>query len=91
MHQNIVITGASGFIGKALIKEFIRRRLNFKSFSRKRTNYSNIVRKYSDITPVHNSILIHLAQSNKSSKNFKNEVETLNKLTKKLETYNFCI
>ncbi len=83
MHQNIVITGASGFIGKALIKEFIRRRLNFKAFSRKRTNYSNIVRKYSDITPAHNSILIHLAQSNKSSKNYKNEIETLNKLTKK--------
>lgn len=83
MHQNIIITGASGFIGQALIKEFIKKKLNFKAFSRKKSKYSSLVKRYSDIIPVKNSILIHLAQSNKSKKNYINEIETINKLTKK--------
>ena len=83
MHQNIIITGASGFIGQALIKEFIRKKFIFKAFSRKKTNYSNLVKKYNNIIPIKNSILIHLAQSNESKKNYKNEVEIVNKLIKK--------
>jgi nucleoside-diphosphate-sugar epimerase len=64
MNPKIVITGASGFIGQALIKQLSKNGIDFLGFSRKETG---------GITTTEDSVLVHLAQSNDTSSKYSEE------------------
>jgi|TARA_B110000037_G_C17104666_1_gene499408 UDP-glucose 4-epimerase len=83
MHENIVITGSSGFIAKALIKRLDKKKISFQAYSRKKNDNIISISNYGNIRPKKNSILVHLAQSHKPKKNFKSEINLINLLSKK--------
>ena len=65
----IYITGASGFIGKNLVKGFKKKNIIPYCVSRKKvkTNNSIIIKNYKELSPKKNSILVHLAENNNIS------------------------
>ena len=65
----IYITGASGFIGKNLIKGFKKRNIIPYCVSRKKIKTINsiIIKNYKELSPKKNSILVHLAENNNIS------------------------
>tara|TARA_B100000886_G_C20406116_1_gene484866 strand:- start:243 stop:1043 length:801 start_codon:yes stop_codon:yes gene_type:complete len=90
--SNLYITGASGFIGKNLIKSLKKKNIFHYCVSRKKTEFDNTIelKNYKDLEPKKNSILIHLAENNNISevdllgKNYiNNNVNTLKLLLKK--------
>ena len=70
MHnQFIYITGAAGFIGSNLVKKFIKKKICFFPVSRKSNDIKNsiVLENYSDLNPIENSTLIHLAENNNAA------------------------
>lgn len=65
MHK-IVITGASGFIGSALITRLKKENIPFVGLTRKNINGLTTISSYDDYSGDQDSILIHLAQPNNS-------------------------
>ena len=63
MANEIVITGASGFVGQALMKTFKKNGFLVIGLSRKVMSGLTTVNNYYDIPFSDNAILIHLAQS----------------------------
>ena len=65
----IYITGASGFVGKNLIKALKKKNIIPYCVSRKKIkNYNSIiVKNYGELSPKKNSILVHLAENNNIS------------------------
>ena len=64
----IVITGASGFIGSALITRLKKENIPYVGLTRKNINGLTTISSYDDYSGDQNSILIHLAQPNNSTK-----------------------
>lgn len=62
----IYITGATGFIGKNLIKALKKKKIIPYCVSRKKikTTKSIIIKNYGELSPKENSILVHLAENN---------------------------
>ena len=67
--NNIYITGASGFIGKNLIKGLKKKNILHYCVSRKKIEFDNSIRlnSYNELQPKKNSILVHLAENNNIS------------------------
>lgn len=81
-NQDIVITGASGFIGKNLVNYLIKNKIKFRSYSRKKTNFSIQVKNYKHIKIKKNSILIYLSQSNQNISSIKKEMSLIRDIVK---------
>lgn len=88
----IYITGASGFIGKNLIKGLKKKNINPYCVSRKKIKVNNSItlKNYNELSPKKNSTLIHLAENNNIAqvkllgiKHINNNVNNLNALLKK--------
>ena len=73
MANEIVITGASGFVGQALMKTFKKNGFLVTGLSRKVMSGLTTVNNYYDIPFYDNAILIHLAQSRNISDLFNDE------------------
>ena len=69
----IVITGASGFIGSALITRLKNENIPYVGLTRKNINGLTTISSYDDYSGDQDSILIHLAQPNNSKKKSKGE------------------
>lgn len=81
--MRVHITGASGFIGKALLNYLKKKHVNFIGYSR--TNISNLkqISSYKNITADRGDVLIHLAQnSSTETLNIEDEINTLEILSK---------
>ncbi len=61
----IIITGASGFIGSELLKNLKKNKFNVKGYSRKKIKGINYIKDYNQIKANRNKILVHLAQNSK--------------------------
>ena len=69
MNSYIYITGASGFIGKNLVKGLKKKNIIPYCISRKKIKANNFFRieNYKELSPKKNSVLIHLAENNNIS------------------------
>ena len=85
--NDIVITGASGFIGKNLIIFLKKKKLKFKAYSRSKTNYSIKINNYKNIKVKNNSILIYLSQSNTIKPKYVKELQQLRDILKHKWSY----
>ena len=80
----IIITGASGFIGSALISMLKRDNIEYIGLTRKNITGLTQISSYADYSNDKNSILIHLAQPNNSKKESNGEeIELCKKLVSK--------
>jgi UDP-glucose 4-epimerase len=76
--HKIVITGASGFIGSALITRLKKENIPYVGLTRKNINGLTTISSYDDYFGDQDSILIHLAQPNNSKeKSNGEEIKTL--------------
>ena len=76
----IYITGASGFIGKNLLRKLQKEKIACYGVSRKKINFKNSIKikNYQEFMPKNNSVLVHLAENNHVSyilKDDKNLIE----------------
>ncbi len=62
MSFEVVITGATGFMGRALIQQFSEKKIPVRGVSRRTLKGFSTVNSYADIASSPNSVLIHLAQ-----------------------------
>lgn len=69
----IVITGASGFIGSALITRLKKENIPCVGLTRKNINGLTKISSYENYSGDQDSILVHLAQPNNSQKNYNGE------------------
>ena len=62
----IYITGASGFIGKNLLRKLQKEKIACYGVSRKKINFKNSIKikNYQEFMPKNNSVLVHLAENN---------------------------
>jgi UDP-glucose 4-epimerase len=83
--DKIIITGASGFIGSALISRLKNENIEYIGLTRKKIDGLTQISEYSDYSDVKNSILIHLAQPNNLNNvsNGCEEIELLQRLLSK--------
>lgn len=73
MTTEIVIIGASGFIGKSLMMQLQKNNFSVKGFSRKNVKGLTTVASYADMPVFDGAILVHLAQNPNISDSFNNE------------------
>ncbi|MEI7612348.1 MAG: NAD(P)-dependent oxidoreductase [Betaproteobacteria bacterium] len=73
MTTEIVVTGASGFVGQALLREFIENGVSVQGLSRRKVNGLVTVERYSDAPMSEESVLVHLAQGANTSDSFGDE------------------
>jgi UDP-glucose 4-epimerase len=84
MNCNIVVTGASGFVGRALMMELLNNGLPVIGLSRKKMSGFVTVDSYSDLPEPDGAVLVHLAQGHDASDSFRVEdIEVCRKLSKK--------
>jgi len=81
-NQEIVITGASGFIGRNLVSYLKKNKIKHRAYSRKKTEFSRKIKNYKNIKTKKNSILIYLSQSNQKTSNIKKELILLRDIIK---------
>ena len=74
---HIVVTGASGFVGSALMSHFCKLGISVQGLSRKSVNGLATVLNYTDLVVSEDAILVHLAQSSNTSSLFDNEAVEL--------------
>jgi UDP-glucose 4-epimerase len=80
----IVVTGASGFVGRALMSHICKLGIPVQGLSRKNINGLTTVFNYADLFVPEDAILVHLAQSSNTSSLFDSEaVELCRMLSKK--------
>lgn len=79
----IVVTGASGFVGRALMNHMIKNGLPAQGLSRKSVKGLATVFKYENLFVPEDSILVHLAQSSNTSGLFDSEAVELCKTLSK--------
>ena len=80
--NDIVITGAAGFIGQNLTKFLKKKKIKFRAYSRKKNNLSKLIKKYTSIKPIGKSTLIYLSQSNGARSKINDELNILKKIIK---------
>jgi nucleoside-diphosphate-sugar epimerase len=74
---HIVVTGASGFVGRALMSYLYKLGIPVQGLSRKSVNGLSTVFSYSDLLVPEDAILVHLAQSSNTSSLFDSEAVEL--------------
>ena len=73
MTCEIVVTGASGFVGRALVSQLLRNGFSVTGLSRRRTSGITFVENYTEAPVLDGAILVHLAQSRDTSGGFSDE------------------
>jgi UDP-glucose 4-epimerase len=73
MTCEIVVTGASGFVGRALMSELLKNGFSVTGLSRRRMHGIATVANYSDAPVSDGAVLVHLAQGHDASGSFGDE------------------
>lgn len=71
--DKIIVTGASGFVGRALVGQLINNGFPVTGLSRRKVNGVVTVGKYSDAPHPDGAVLVHLAQGHDTSGSFGGE------------------
>ena len=84
MTCEIIVTGASGFVGRALISQLLKNGFPVSGLSRRKMSGFVTVANYSDVPVPNGAVLVHLAQGSDTSGSFGDEdVELCRKLSKR--------
>lgn len=73
MVREVVVTGASGFVGQALLRRFANNEFSVRGFARRKCEGLFTVATYASLPCQENAILVHLAQGANTSDSFGDE------------------